>query len=121
VGTPPTMAVHYRVADSAQYEKIDAITRCTKGGGKPDVRWGYAGSRLKPIRTLGRRHLKGRPFSRTGENPPYGMLGRIVETSASYEAWSAPRFYPTEGGGSAARLSCLILPYSAPRFALGKR
>ena len=73
---------------------------CTKGGGKPDVRWGYAGSRLKPIRTLGRRHLKGRPFSRTGENPPYGMLGGIVETSASYEAWSAPRSYPTEGRGS---------------------
>jgi hypothetical protein len=33
--------------------------------------------------------------SRTGENPPYGMIGRIEETSASFEARSAPRSYPT--------------------------
>ena len=30
------------------------------------------------------------PSSRTGENPPYGMLGGIKETSASSEARSAP-------------------------------
>jgi hypothetical protein len=30
-----------------------------------------------------------------GENPPYGMIGRIEETSASFEARSAPRSYPT--------------------------
>ena len=35
------------------------------------------------------------PSSRTGENPPYGMIGRIEETSASFEARSAPRSYPT--------------------------
>ncbi len=33
--------------------------------------------------------------SRTGENPPYGMIGRIEETSASFEARSAPRSHPT--------------------------
>jgi hypothetical protein len=33
--------------------------------------------------------------SRTGENPPYGMRGGIEETSASFEARSAPRSYPT--------------------------
>ena len=31
------------------------------------------------------------------ENPPYGMTGGIEETSASFEARSAPRSYPTEG------------------------
>jgi hypothetical protein len=31
------------------------------------------------------------------ENPPYGMIGRIEETSASFEARSAPRSYPTIG------------------------
>src|ERR1700750_2779376 len=36
-----------------------------------------------------------RPSSRTGENSPYGMIGRIEETSASFEARSAPRSYPT--------------------------
>src|SRR5258707_6288074 len=34
--------------------------------------------------------------SSIGENPPYGMIGRIEETSASFEARSAPRSYPTE-------------------------
>jgi hypothetical protein len=29
-------AVHYRVADPAQYGKIGAATRCAKGGSKPD-------------------------------------------------------------------------------------
>ena len=36
--------------------------------------------------------------SRTGENPPYGMIGGIEETSASFEARSAPRSYPTASG-----------------------
>ena len=31
-------------------------------------------------------------------NPPYGMIGRVEETSASFEARSAPRLYPTAGG-----------------------
>ena len=39
--------------------------------------------------------MKRQPFSRTGENPQSGMLGGIVETSASFEARSAPRSYPT--------------------------
>ena len=30
-----------------------------------------------------------------GENPPYGILGGTVETSASFEARYAPPFYPT--------------------------
>src|SRR2546423_14999976 len=39
---------------------------------------------------LGRRCLKCQPSSRTGENPPYGMIGGTVETSASFEARYAP-------------------------------
>jgi hypothetical protein len=31
-------------------------------------------------------------------NPPYGMIGRVEETSASFEARTAPRLYPTAGG-----------------------
>jgi hypothetical protein len=41
----------------------------------------------------GRSHLTRTPSSRTGENPPYGMIEGIVETSASFEARSAPRSY----------------------------
>jgi hypothetical protein len=36
----------------------------------------------------------GQPFSRTGENPLYGMIGGTVETSASSEARYAPLSYP---------------------------
>src|SRR5262245_63905032 len=55
----------------------------------------YAGSRLELSDALGRRRPKRHPSSRTGENPPYGMIGGIEETSASFEARSAPRSYPT--------------------------
>jgi hypothetical protein len=34
----------------------------------------------------GRPRLTYRPLSLTGENPPYGILGEVVETSASFEA-----------------------------------
>ena len=40
--------------------------------------------------------MKSQPFSRTGDNSPYGMIGGIEETSASFEARSAPRSYPTK-------------------------
>jgi len=46
---------------------------------------------------MGRPCLKCQPSSRTGENPPYGMIGGTVETSASFEARYAPLSYPTAG------------------------
>ena len=55
----------------------------------------HAGSRLKLSDAPGRSRLIRQPSSRTGENPPYGMIGGIEETSASFEARSAPRSYPT--------------------------
>src|ERR1700730_14636569 len=58
----------------------------------------HAGSRLKLNDELGRSRLTGQPSSRTGENPPYGMIGGIEETAASFEARSEPRSYPTAGG-----------------------
>ena len=47
---------------------------------------------------MGRPCLICQPSSRTGENPPYGMIGGMVETSASFEARYAPLSHPTEGG-----------------------
>src|SRR2546425_6279256 len=43
----------------------------------------------------GRPRPKGRPWSRTGGNPPYGILEGTMETSASFEARYAPSSYPT--------------------------
>ena len=73
-----------------------------EGRRQTDRRAAYAGSRLKLIDASGRSRLIRQPFSRNGENSPYGMLGGIVETSASFEARSAPRSYPTIGPESCA-------------------
>ena len=70
-----------------------------EGRRQTGCRTAHAGSRLKPL-TSGRHRLKSQPSSRTGENPPYGMIGGIEETSASFEARSAPRSYPTEATNS---------------------
>jgi hypothetical protein len=48
-------------------------------------------------RHVGRPRLKCQPWSRTGDNPPYGILGGAMETSASFEARSAPSPHPTRG------------------------
>src|SRR5262249_60067627 len=66
-----------------------------EGGAKTGHRPAHAGSRLRWADVLGRSGLKAQPSSRTGKNPPYGMIGGIEETSASFEARSAPRSYPT--------------------------
>ena len=47
-------------------------------------RTAHAGSRLKPLTTQEGHRLESQPSGRTGENPPYGMIGRIEETSASF-------------------------------------
>jgi hypothetical protein len=67
---------------------------CTKGGDKPDYDQRMSGAGLSR-KQFGKVPLESQPSSRIGENPPYGMIGRVEETSASFEARSAPRFYPT--------------------------
>src|SRR6266699_1640637 len=98
------MAVYHRVLDPAQYGIIDVTTRCTKGGGKLDGGRRMPGAGLSADHP-GRHRLESQPSSRTGENSPYGMIGGIEETSASFEVRSAPRSYPTE---AAIRQSILL-------------
>ena len=72
-----------------------------------------------PLNDPGRHRLESQPSSRTGENPPYGMIGGIEETSASYEARSAPRSYPTAApaaGTDAAIYSCSHLTRKMSAF-----
>jgi hypothetical protein len=54
-----------------------------------------------------------RPWSRTGENPPYGILGGTMETSASFEARSAPSSYPTATQSSRSDIFCGVCRKSA--------
>src|SRR5438034_11583988 len=49
-------------------------------------------------RSLGRHRLRCQPCSRIGENPPYGMIGGIEETSASSKP--DPRLDPTRLRGA---------------------
>jgi hypothetical protein len=70
---------------------------CAKGRHKPNISRCMQGAGLSR-QCAGRCCLKCQPSSRTGENPPCGMIGRVEETSASFEARSAPRSYPTAGG-----------------------
>src|SRR4051794_15639245 len=87
------------VGGPAQYGTTALTLRCTKGDGKPGVSRCMRGAGLSLWRR-GRPRLTGQPSSRTGENPPYGMSGVIEETSASFEARSAPRSYPTAAVGA---------------------
>ena len=73
----------------------DEVTRRAKDGRKPGDGQRMPGAGLSWTVVLGRPRPKGQPSSRTGENSPYGMIGGIEETSASFEARSAPRSYPT--------------------------
>ena len=50
--------------------------------------------------------MESQPCSRTGENSPYGMIGGIEQTSASSEARSAPRSYPTISDMKASARCC---------------
>jgi hypothetical protein len=70
-------------------------TRCTKGGCKPDIGQRMPGAGLScPIIREGTAWKASLPAV-LGKTRPYGMIGGIEETSASFEARSAPRFYPT--------------------------
>jgi hypothetical protein len=94
---PTSMAVHRRRTDPTTLSgTFGNTTGCTKDG-RNQPRSAYAGSRFKLCDALGRHRPKCQPSSHTGENPPYGMIGGGEETSASFEAGSAPRSYPTAG------------------------
>src|SRR6516225_9176413 len=102
---PSSTAVHWRVTDPTLSGIFVDTNAMHKGRKQTNTGPAHAGSRLKLTDALGRRRPKCHPSSRTGENPPYGMIGGIEETSASFEARSAPRSYPTHRGARQRRLS----------------
>ena len=75
------MEVLHCAPSLTQRRGIAVAAASTKDEGKPAQR--------------GRPRPRLQPLSRTGENPPYGILGEAMETSASFEARSAPLPYPT--------------------------
>src|SRR5215469_13763215 len=107
--THPPLAVHWHVTDPTLSGIFVDTNAMHEGRRQTNTGPAHAGSRLKLTHALGRRRPKCHPSSRTGENPPYGMIGGIEETSASFEARSAPRSYPTAGVSSNGH------PYRDPR------
>jgi hypothetical protein len=88
-----------RAAWSARTEVLTSTSSLTQSR---EYRWQRRARRTeanrlpqRPRVPSGRPCLTYRPWSRTGENPPYGILGGTVETSASFEARYAPPSYPT--------------------------
>src|SRR5450631_4451498 len=107
------MAVHDRVLRPDAERTTVATTKCTKGGCKLD------GGRRMPGAGLSRRSPRKAPLGQPAFQPYWGKLAvrndrGIEETSASFEARSAPRSYPTE---------CMVRPCVASGFcrAGGKR
>jgi hypothetical protein len=78
--------VLHRAPSPAQNGEPTRTAGSTKDEGKPtEARAASSGKVLSDIPAL-------KPY---WENPPYGILGRAMETSASCEARYAPLLYPT--------------------------
>src|SRR6516162_9901865 len=93
---PTSMAARDRALGPTLRGTTDVATKRAKGGHKPQISWCMPGAGLSQSMHVGRCRPTSQPSSRIGENPPCGMIGRVEETSASFEARSAPRLYPTE-------------------------
>ena len=119
-GYPTSMAAHEPVLGPTQCGTTDVATTCAKGGHKPQISQCMPGAGLSWW-SAGRCRSKCQPSSRIGENPPYGMIGRVEETSASFEARSAPRLYPTAGGARAMRVPTATSGASSSRFSAARR
>jgi hypothetical protein len=94
---PTSTTVRDRALGPTQCGISDVATKCTKGGRKPNICRCMLGAVLS-WRCLGRHRLRCQPCSRIGENPPYGMIGGIEETSASSRP--DPRLDPTRLRGA---------------------
>src|SRR6516164_2858142 len=93
---PTSMAAHGRASHPTQCGITEVASMCARGRHKPNISRCMPGAGLsRPC--AGRCCPTCQPSSRIGENPPYGMIGRVEETSASFEARSAPRLYPSLG------------------------
>ena len=90
------MAVRDRAESCDTERRNPAVTRRTKDGGKLRDSKGMSGADLSG-KSSGKAPSEKPVLEPYWENPPYGILGGRMETSASCEARSAPSFYPTEG------------------------
>src|SRR5215831_11031733 len=90
---PPSTAVYWRVTDPTLSGIFVDTNAMHEGRRQTNTGPAHAGSRLKLSDALGRHRPKFYPSRRTGEIPPYGMIG------GSRRRWhhskSGPRLDPT--------------------------
>src|SRR5262252_5956692 len=106
---PPSTAVHWRVTDPTLSGIFGDTTAMHEGRRQTNTGPAHAGSRLKLSDALGRRRPKCHPSSRTGENPPYGMIGG--SRRRRHHSKPGPRLDPTRLRG----VSSNGHPYRDPR------
>src|SRR6516225_8780157 len=90
---PSSTAVHWRVTDPTLSGIFVDTNAMHKGRKQTNTGPAHAGSRLKLTDALGRRRPKCHPSSRTGENPPYGMIGG--SRRRRHHSKPGPRLGPT--------------------------
>src|SRR6516164_1008004 len=95
---PPPTAVHWRVTDPTLSGIFVDTTAMHEGRKQTNTGPAHAGSRLKLTDALGRRRPKCHPSSRTGENPPYGMIGG--SRRRRHHSKPGPRLDPTRLRGA---------------------
>src|ERR1700730_769939 len=100
------MAVHDRVLRPDSERTTRSDHEMHEGRMQTGWRTANAGSRLKPPITQEGTVWEASLPAVLRENPPYGMIGGIEETSASFEARSAPRSYPTARPAARACRGC---------------
>jgi len=88
------MAVHDRAEGCDTERRNPAVTRRTKDAGKLRDSKGMLGADLSG-ESSGKASSDRPVLEPYWKNPPYGILGGRTETSASFEALSAPSLYPT--------------------------
>jgi hypothetical protein len=89
------MAVRHRVRGPSQYGTTDVGHEVHEGRRQTGRRSAHAGSRLKLMDVPGKVPPDRPAFQPYWGKPAVRLIGGIEETSASFEARSAPRSYPT--------------------------
>src|SRR5215472_574969 len=95
---PPSTAVHWRVTDPTLSGIFVDMNAMHEGRKQTNTGPSHAGSRLTLTDVLGRRRPKCHPSSRTGENPPYGMIGG--SRRRRHHSKPGPRLDPTRLRGA---------------------
>src|SRR3981189_223499 len=112
---PTSMAAHGRASLPTQCGITEVASTCAKGRHKPNISRCMPGAGLSwPMRGKVLPYMPA--FQPYRGKPAYGMIGRVEETSASFEPRSAPSTLPGCGGREATRVPTATCIFSAAQL-----